>query len=95
MGLGPPADVTLAEAREKALAACKLRLEGIDPIEARNTQRTVARLEASKAMTFGACVDAYLQTHEVGWKNATHRHQWRMTLSEYCKPIANLPVKKI
>ena len=36
-----------------------------------------------------------LISHEVGWKNATHRHQWRMTLSEYCKPIANLPVKDI
>jgi integrase len=95
MGLGPLADVSLAEAREKALAARKLRLEGIDPLEARKAQRTAARLEASKTMTFGACVDAYLQTHEVGWKNATHRHQWRMTLTEYCKPIANLPVKDI
>jgi Arm DNA-binding domain len=57
MGLGPLADVSLAEAREKALAARKLRLEGIDPLEARKAQRTAAQLEASKAMTFGACVD--------------------------------------
>src|SRR6185436_444777 len=53
MGLGPFADVSLAEAREKATAARKLRLEGIDPIEARNAQRTAVRLEAAKAMTFG------------------------------------------
>jgi integrase len=95
MGLGPLADVTLAEAREKALAARKLRLEGIDPIEARKAQRTASRLEATKAMTFGACVDAYLQTHEAAWKNAVHRHQWRMTLTEYCKSISGLPVQHI
>lgn len=95
MGLGPIVDVTLAEAREKALAARKLRLDGIDPIEHRKGLRTAARLEAAKAMTFGACVDAYLETHEAAWRNLTHRHQWRMTLTEYCKPIASLPVKDI
>ena len=76
MGLGPLADVPLAEARDKAAAARKLRLEGIDPIEARQAQRTAARLEATKAMTFGQCVEAYLQTHEVGWKSSKHRDQW-------------------
>jgi hypothetical protein len=95
MGLGPLADVTLAEAREKALAARKLRLEGIDPIESRKAQRTASRLEATKAMTFGACVDAYLQTHEAAWRNDKHAAQWRMTLTEYCKLISNLPVKDI
>jgi integrase len=95
MGLGPTADVSLAEAREKALAARKLRLDGIDPIEARKAQRTASRLEAAKAMTFGACVEAYLQTHEVSWKNEKHAAQWRMTLTAYCKPISELPVAAI
>jgi integrase len=95
MGLGPIADVSLAEAREKAAAARKLRLEGIDPIEARKAQRTAARLEAAKQMTFGQCVEAYLQTHEAGWKNPKHRAQWHMTLTKYCKSISGLPVKAI
>jgi integrase len=95
MGLGPLADVTLLEAREKALAARKLRLEGIDPIDARNALRTAKRLETAKALTFSACVEEYLQTHSAAWRNATHRHQWRMTLTEYCKPIAGLPVRAI
>src|SRR5262249_7582034 len=82
MGLGPIADVSLAEAREKAASARKLRLEGIDPIEARNAQRNATRLQATKAMTFGQCVEAYLQTHEIGWKNVKHREQWRMTLTD-------------
>src|SRR5262245_22337290 len=95
MGLGPIADVSLAEAREKAASARKLRLEGIDPIEARNAQRTAARLEAAKAMTFGQCAEAYLQAHEIGWRNVKHREQWRMTLTEYCKSISDLPVQNI
>jgi integrase len=95
MGLGPIADVSLAEARDKAAAARKHRLNGTDPIEARRAQRTAAQLEAAKAMTFGACVDAYLETHEAAWKNAKHREQWRMTLTKYCKAIADLPVKEI
>ena len=70
MGLGPLADVTLAEAREKALAARKLRLEGIDPIDARKARQTASRLdETAKAMTFAACVDAYLQNHDAAWRN--------------------------
>jgi integrase len=95
MGLGPIADVSLAEAREKAAGARKLRLEGVDPIEARKAQRTASRLEAAKAMTFGQCVEGYLQTHEIGWKNEKHRQQWKMTLTDYCKIISDLPVQNI
>jgi integrase len=95
MGLGPLRDVTLAEAREKAAAARKQRLDGIDPIEARKSQRSAERLEAAKSMTFGQCVDAYLQTHEIGWKNVKHREQWRMTLTKYCGIISGLPVQAI
>jgi integrase len=46
LGLGSALDVTLAEAREKALAARKQRLEGIDPIDNRRAQRATARLRA-------------------------------------------------
>ena len=95
MGLGSVADISLAEAREKAAGARKLRLEGIDPLEARQARRAAARLEAAKAMTFGQCVEAYLQAHEAAWRNEKHRAQWRMTLTEYCKPISELPVQAI
>ncbi|HMF05418.1 MAG TPA: integrase arm-type DNA-binding domain-containing protein [Methylocella sp.] len=95
MGLGPAADVSLAEAREKASRARKLRLEGIDPLEARKLRQTAARLDVAKAMTFGQCVEAYLETHEAAWRNAKHRAQWQMTLTEYCQPISSLPVQVI
>src|SRR5262245_26412259 len=44
MGLGPLRDVSLAEAREKAATARKRRLDGVDPIEARQAQRTADKL---------------------------------------------------
>src|SRR6516162_11474687 len=39
MGIGPVHVLTLAEAREKAREASRLRLEGIDPIAAKHAQR--------------------------------------------------------
>jgi integrase len=94
-GLGPLHTRGLKEAREKAREWRLQLLEGVDPLAAKRVEREQARLEAAKQMTFGACVEAYLETHDAGWKNEKHRAQWRMTLTEYCKPIAELPVKDI
>src|ERR1700730_4830757 len=49
MGLGPLHTVSLAEAREKARECRKLRLEGIDPNEARKPQTASERLPAGNA----------------------------------------------
>jgi integrase len=95
IGLGPAHTISLARARELARECRELRLRGIDPIEARKAQRAATRLEAAKTMTFGECVEAYLQTHEVAWRNAKHREQWHMTLTKYCKSISDLPVSDI
>src|SRR5512133_745758 len=45
MGIGPVHTLTLAEARERATEARKLRLDGIDPIEAKRAR--VAALRAA------------------------------------------------
>jgi hypothetical protein len=95
MGLGSVQTVSLAEARERARHLRQLLLDGIDPLEARRQQRAERRLEAAKEMTFGSCVEAYLEAHAAAWKNHKHRYQWRMTLTDYCKAISHLPVKDI
>src|SRR5262249_36050399 len=96
MGLGPLHTVTLAEAREKARQARHLRLDGIDPIEAKRADRSQQQLEAAKAMTVQQCADAYIASHRDGWRNAKHAAQWEMTLREYAGLIiGNLPVQKI
>jgi hypothetical protein len=80
MGLGPLNVISLAEARARAAECRRLRLDGIDPIDARKGKRDEAKLKAAKAITFDACTAAYIEAHEAGWQNAKHRQQWRNTL---------------
>jgi integrase len=96
MGLGPLSLYSLQEARTKALAARKLRHEGIDPIEARRAQRARERLEEAKAITFKQCAEAYINSHRAGWRNGKHAGQWGATLATYAFPIiGGLPVQSV
>jgi integrase len=96
MGLGPLHTVSLSEARSKARECRKIRLEGADPIEARNAKRAEARLAAATAMTFQACAEAYIAAHRAGWKNPKHAAQWPSTLATYVHPVFGaLPVQAV
>src|SRR5262245_22439290 len=97
MGLGPADLVSLAEAREKAREARKaLKIEGVDPIEARRQSRQAAALEAARGVTFEDCANRYMAAHESGWRNPVHRAQWRASLENYAFPqIGSLPVSAI
>src|SRR5262245_14051408 len=95
MGLGPEHTVSLAEARNKARVLRQQLLDDTDPLDEKRRRREARLLEAAKVMTFGACVEGYLDAHAAAWKNAKHRAAWRMTLTAYCKPISDLPVKDI
>lgn len=97
MGLGPVDLVSLAEARELAREARRaLRVQDIDPIDARRERVVQRRLEATRAMTFAACAEKYIEAHRAGWKNLKHAEQWPATLSTYAEPvIGKLPVAAI
>jgi integrase len=96
MGLGPVTAIPLAEARKRAAECRRMRLDGIDPIEARKAQRDQKKLEAAKAMTFDACAAAYIEAHQAGWRNAKHQDQWRNTLKTYAAPVfGSLPVQAV
>ena len=88
MGLGSLKAVSLANAREKA-ALCRSSLaDGIDPIEARQTDRSRAIAADQKTITFENAADAYIAAHESGWKNAKHASQWHNTLQADAYPVA-------
>ena len=87
LGLGSYTDLTLSEARQKALAQRKLILEGTDPIEARREQRDATKAALARRMTFRECVSGYIDAHGDGWKNPKHRQQWENTLETYAGPI--------
>jgi integrase len=96
MGLGPLNIISLSEARARAADCQRLRLDGVDPIEARKAKRATARLDATKSVTFDACASAYIGAHKAGWHNPKHQDQWRNTLKTYASPVfGELPVQAI
>ena len=105
-GLGSLCDVSLEEARDKATEARKVRRNGGDPIEAKRAAEAEARVEAAKAITFGAAAKRFIKANRAGWKNSKHVDQWNMTLlgidpngkpakNDYCKSIRDLPISAI
>ena len=96
MGLGPTHTVSLAEARQKALVARKLLIDGINPLAAKKQNRIAAALADAKMMSFDQCAEAYILAHKAGWKNAKHGDQWTNTLNTYASPVfGHLPVAEI
>jgi integrase len=96
MGLGPLHTVSLKEARERARKARLQLFDGVDPIDAKNSERTARALAAAKAITFETAAKQYFAAREKSWKNPKHRAQFLSTLQTYSFPkIGNLPVAKI
>ena len=96
MGLGPYPDISLAEARGRAIEHRRLRHDGIDPLAAKAAQRHAQRLYAAKGRIFREVAEEFIARNEVGWRNAKHRQQWRNTLATYVYPIlGGLPVAAI
>ena len=96
MGLGPLHTITLAEARQRALACRKQRLDGIDPLDHRRGVRSAAAFEAAKSITFQMAAEAFIAAHQAGWRNPKHAAQWSATLSTYVYPVfGHLPVQVV
>jgi integrase len=87
MGLGPFPSISLARARELAAEAGRQRLEGHDPIKAREAQRAAARRAEAGTATFRHCAEQFIASREPGWRNPKHAKLWRSTLYTYAYPI--------
>ena len=88
LGLGSVALVSLAEAREKALANRKLAREGGDPLaEKRRAQGVPSFAEAAARV---------LQQKQAGWRSSTHPKDWLSSLERYAFPrIGKMPVSEV
>jgi integrase len=96
MGLGSLSTIGLAEAREMAAECRRRRLHGIDPIEARKSERVQVQLEAARSITFDDCRDKFVASHRAAWANDKHRMQWESTLKTYITPVFGaLPVQSV
>ena len=95
-GLGPLHTVSLAEARIKAQGMRKLLLEGIDPLAEKQRARSIARLDAARAVTFKDAAERYIEAHRAGWRSVKHADQWTASLETYAYPIiGKLPVAEV
>ena len=110
MGLGPVNTIPLATqvvmrdgerreivgARDLAADARRLILQGVDPIDQRDSERQAGQMAQGLSKTFQECAVAYLRGHRAGWSNSKHAGQWESTLSTYVYPvIGNIPVAQI
>jgi hypothetical protein len=85
LGLGAAGDITLSEARALAVEARKLRRKGIDPVAEK-------RIAQGRNITFREDAQAYIDSHEAGWRSEKHRDQWAASLARYAYPyIGNMP----
>ena len=76
VGLGAYPVVTLARARQKALANARVVSEGLDP-----------RDRASRAPTFEQAVETVIGIHAENWKDGgKSAAQWRASLRDYAVP---------
>lgn len=104
MGLGRAgadlAAVPLTDARTRAADLHRLVRAGIDPLDQRDAEASMAVAEAQNAairgITFRTVTERYLEAHEKTWRNAKHRMQWRNTLDTYAHPhFGDLPVGNV
>jgi integrase len=87
MGLGSASVVPLADAREKAAAACRKLAQGLNPIEDRKRDKGIP--------TFGAMADIVREGLSAGFRNEKHKAQWKSTLTTYGAPLRSKPVDTI
>jgi integrase len=89
--IGPARLMTLADARNKALAVRRAALQGIDL-----KRQEVAESRARKIIpTFQQHANAWMDANLPKLKNANHRAKWRGSIAKHCGTIANLPINEI
>jgi integrase len=78
-GLGALHTIGLADARQKAVEARRLLLDGKDPL----AERRASRAAVAKAVTFREAGEAYIAAHAPGWRSDKHLRQWEQSLANY------------
>ena len=88
LGLGSVALVSLAEAREKALANRKLAREGGDPLAEK--RRSVG------IPTFAEAARRVVEQKRAGWRSRAQGRDWILTFERYAFPrIGKMPVSEV
>lgn len=96
VGLGSFPEVSLANARKARQVQHDWLATGVDPAEAKESERAAQRADREKP-TFGEAADLYIRERiEPKSRNEKHIYQWRQTLGDqYCKALRSLRVDKV
>ncbi len=97
MGLGPYAELSLAEAREVAREARRIIREGRDPIEERRAKKRALAAERDKLVTFKEAAEKYHQDVKAPTlRSERSRANWIAGLKQHAFPMmGDLPVSEI
>lgn len=90
MGLGPLAEVGLADARSAAADAREMVRKGLDPIALRKAAKAPPR-----GQTFEGVASDMLDELEKGWKSPKQRPQWEASLQQHAAAIWKADVSHI
>jgi integrase len=91
IGLGSATSVSLSAARDLASEMREAVVMGRDPRAA-----LVRVAPATQTVpTFGVFAEDYITSVESGWKNPTHRQQWRNSLRDHAAFITDKPINEI
>lgn len=88
MGLGSAKDFSLAQARERAAQARRLRADGIDPLQHK------AAMRVAQSRLWGKAKEEFIEARRAEWKNEKQAGQWLQSLDDY-GPDDKLPVHAI
>lgn len=83
VGMGPYPEVTLAEARTRAVEWNRRRLRGEDPLQAKR----FAQEKSAGKHCFRQVAEDLIAAKRSGWSNQKHAQQWRATLQRYAYPV--------
>lgn len=86
IGLGSINTVSLSEARDKAKAARKMLLEGIDPGKT-NREKRKAQMAVP---TFSEACARYISAKKCEWTNQKHQDTWESSLRMHVEPIIGM-----
>ncbi len=91
IGLGAESAVSLASARKIAADMREAVAAGSNPREL--LSRNLAT--PTDEITFGAFAEDYIACVEDGWRSEVHRKQWRQSLRDHAKLLADMPIDAI
>jgi integrase len=94
MGLGAFAEVSLAEARTKAISARDALTDGKDPVFERDRPKMPVP-EPDRKPTFGEIADEYIDVKKGGWRGRKTLQGWERSLQVQAMPLRPKPVDEI